>query len=48
MCKGVVDKYLFTLKFVPDCYKTLEMCKEVVDACLSALKFDWFVAAEML
>lgn len=50
MYKRVVDKYIFTLKFVPDCYKTLEMCEKVRDACLSALKFvpDWFVTAEML
>ena len=37
--KKAVDGYSFTLKYVPDWYKTQEMCENVVDGCSFALKF---------
>ena len=35
MCDKAVDNYSHVLEFVSDCYKTQEMCVEVVDTCLS-------------
>ena len=45
--KGVHISYVF--QFLPDSYKTKEMCKEAVKKHLYALEFvrDWFVMQEM-
>ena len=36
--KGV-DNYVLALQFVPDCYKTKEMCKKVANTSPSAIHF---------
>ena len=43
-------KTFFQWRYVPDQYKTQQMCDEAVDDCLVALKFapDWFVTSKMI
>ena len=45
MSKDFTLKHPFMLKYCPDRYKTLDMCKKAVDVCLLALKYfpDWSV-----
>ena len=40
----------FFIRYVPDQYKTQQMCDKAVDDCLAALKFvpDWFVTSKMV
>ena len=38
MCNKAVDTHPSTIKFVPECYKTQEMCFEAVNGCF--LVFD--------
>ena len=40
----------FSLGYVPDQYKTQQMCDKAVDDCLAALKFVpyWFVTSKMI
>ena len=34
MCDKAVDTYPSTIKFVPECYKTQEMCHRTVHRCI--------------
>ena len=46
----MIDNYAYVLEFVPDCYKTQEMCKKAVNifyAFLPALH-EWFVTSKMI
>ena len=49
MCDRVVSEDLLSIRYVPDQYKTHQMCDKAVD-CLAALKFvlDWFVTTKMI
>ena len=40
----------FSITYVPDQYKTQQMCDKAVDDCPAALKFvpDWFVISKMI
>ena len=40
----------FFIRYVPDQYKTQQICDKAVDDCLAALKFvpDWFVTSKMV
>ena len=40
----------FSLRYVPDQYKTAQTCDKAVDDCLTTLKFvpDWFVTSKMI
>ena len=40
----------FSIRYVPDQYKSQQVCDETVDDCLAALKFvpDWFVTSKMI
>ena len=38
-CNKVVDNYPHALEFVPDCYKTQEMCNKAVNIYRSTTKF---------
>ena len=33
MCDRAVDTFMSTIKFVPECYKTKEMCHTAVHRC---------------
>ena len=33
MCNQAVDNYVDALEYVPECFKTQEMCDKVVDTC---------------
>ena len=50
MCDKIVSKEPFMLKYGLDKYKTQEICDELVDSYLLALKFltDWFVTSKMI
>ena len=50
MCYSFISEDSFSVKYVPDQYKTKEMCDNAVDDCLAALKFvpDWFVITKMI
>ena len=41
---------LFLIRYVPDQYKTQQICDKVVDDCLAALKFvpAWFLTSKMI
>ena len=45
MCNKVISADPFSIRYVPDQYKTKQMCDETVYDCLAALEFvpDWFV-----
>ena len=46
----VVSEYSFTIKYIPDQFKTQKMCDKAVDDSLAALKLitDCFVASKMI
>ena len=46
----VISEDPFSIRYVPDQYKTQQMSDDAVDDCLPALKFvpDWFVTSKML
>ena len=50
MCNSITSDDLFSIKCVPNCYKTQQMWDKAVDDCLAALKFvpDGFVASKMI
>ena len=50
MCYKVVSKESLRLKYCLDRYKTHEMCDNVVDTCMPALKLvpDWFVTSKII
>ena len=50
MCDSFISEDPFPVRYVPDQYKTQQMCDEAVDDCLAALKFtpDWFVTSKMI
>ena len=35
MCGKAINTYFSTIKFVPECYKTQEMCDKAVNRCFS-------------
>ena len=39
MCDKVISEDPFSIRYVPDQYKTKQMCDEAVDVCLAALEF---------
>ena len=39
MCNKAVGNYLEALSFIPECYKTQEMCDKAVDTYASTIKF---------
>ena len=39
MCNRAGDNYAYALEFVPDCYKTQNMCNKVVNTSPSAIQF---------
>ena len=39
MCGKAVEAYTNTLKFVPDCYKTQEMCDKAISRCFLGFVF---------
>ena len=45
----VISEDPFSIRYVPDQYKTKQMCDEAVDVCLAALEFvpDWFVKKQI-
>ena len=49
MRERIISDDPFSIKYVPDQYKTQQMCNKTVNDCLSALKFvpDWFVTGKM-
>ena len=50
MCDRIISDNPFSIRYVPDQYKTQKMCDKVVDDCLAALEFvpDWFVTSKMI
>ena len=48
MCDSVISEDPFSIRYVPDQYKTRQMWDEAVDDCLTALKFvpNWFVTSK--
>ena len=50
MCNSVIFKDSFSIRYIPDQYKTQQMFDEAVDNCLDTLKFfpDCFVTSKML
>ena len=50
MCNSIIFEDPFSIKYVPDQYKTEQMCDRGVDDCLAALKLfpDWFVTRKMI
>ena len=50
MCDSISFEDSFSVRYVPDQYKTQQMCDKGVDYCLVALKFvpDWFVTSKMI
>ena len=50
MCNSVIFKDSFSIRYIPDQYKTQQMLDEAVDNCLDTLKFspDCFVTSKML
>ena len=49
-CDRIISNNPFSLRYIPNQYKTKQMCNKAVDDCLAALKFvpDWFVTNEMM
>ena len=49
MRERIISDDPFSIKYVPDQYKTQQMCNKTVNDCLSALKFvpGWFVTGKM-
>ena len=49
MYSKAVDNYPYALDFVPECYKTQEMCDKAVTTYPSTIKFvpECFMAQEM-
>ena len=45
----MVDEYLFTFEFLPDCHKTQEMCKKAISKDSDMLKYciDRYITQEM-
>ena len=39
MCKWIIHDNSFSIRYVPDQYKTQQMCGKAVDDSLAALKF---------
>ena len=50
MCYSIIPEDPFSLRYLPDQYKTQKMCDKAVDDCLVALKFnpDLFVTSKMI
>ena len=50
MCDSIIYDDPFLLRYVPDQYKTQQMCDKAVDDCLAALKFvpNWFVTSKTI
>ena len=50
MCNSIISEDPFSIRYIPDQYKTQQMCDKAVDDCLAALKFvlDWFVTSKMI
>ena len=50
MCDSIISEDLFSIRYVPDQYKTQKMCDKAVDDSLAALKFipDWLVTSKMI
>ena len=50
MCYSIISEDAFSIRYVPDQYKTQQICDKVVDYCISALRFvpDWFVTSAMI
>ena len=50
MCNTIIFEDPFSIRYVPDQYKTQQMCHKAVDDCLAALKFvpNWFVTNKMI
>ena len=50
MCDSISFEDPFPVRYVPDQYKTQQMCGKGVDYCLVPLKFvpDWFVTSKMI
>ena len=50
MCDRIISEDPFSIKYVPDQYKTQQMWDEAVDDCLAALKFvpDCFVTNKVI
>ena len=50
MCNSIICEDPFSIRYVPDEYKTHQMCDKAVDSCLAALKFlsDWFVGSKVI
>ena len=50
MRERIISDDPFSIKYVPDQYKTQQMCNKTVNDCLSALKFvrDWFVTGKII
>ena len=48
MCDSVISEDPFSIRYIPDKYKTRQMWDEAVDDCLTALKFvpNWFVTSK--
>ena len=44
MCNSIISEDPFSIRYVPDQYKTHHICDKAVDDCLAALKFvpNWF------
>ena len=49
MCNNIMFEDPFSITYVPDHYKSQQMCDKAVDDCLVALKFlpDWFATSKM-
>ena len=50
MCNSIICEDPFWIRYVPDQYKTQQMCDKAVDDCLAALKFlpNWLVTSKMI
>ena len=46
----IISDNSFSIRYVPDQYKTQKMCDKAVDDCLATLKFapDWFITSKMI
>ena len=49
MCDRMIFEDTFSIRCVPEQYKTQQMCDEAVDDCLAVSKFvpDWFVTSKI-
>ena len=50
MCNSNISEDPFSIRYVPDQYKTQQMCDKAVEDCLAALKFipNWFVTSKKI